>query len=270
MREPDEGVGKLVPISQETHAGSRWIRPPNFAFAAGDHLMPLGLKEIQKAAMGLPAGFLKLPDKYLLIAIQGLRNGENLVVDESGKWLAAHLPDAYQGFPFRMARIDPERYQICVPRESEFVRDAGAVPAGDGAWRRFFDEEGELEAFLAELVKKMRRHAVDLVAAERATAKLSELELLTDWEIAVGDKESPTHVKGLFTIDQERLAQLDGESLIAMRDSGALYLAYSQLLSGHHMPALAEIARRRWKKSAERELDFGETDETGNVSFDNL
>ena len=263
-------MSELVPISQQTHAGLRWSRPANFLFAAGDHLMPLGLKEMQKAAMGLPAGFLKLEDKYLLIAIQGLRNGENLVIEDSGNWLAAHLPDAYQGYPFRMARIDQDRYQVCMPAESEFVRDAGEVPDGADAWRRFFDEDGNLEEFLAGLVEKMRQHAADLVAAERAVANLAELELIKEWEITAGDEEAPVQVKGLYTIDQERLAQLDGESLAAMRDCGALYLAYAQLLSGHHMPALVEIARRRWKKSDERELDFGEIDETGNISFDNL
>ncbi len=263
-------VSKFVPVSQKTHAGLRWSRPSSFSFAAGDHLMPLGLKELQKAALGLPAGFIKLQDKYLLIAIQGLRNGENLVMDESGKWLAAHLPDAYQGFPFRMARIDQDRYQVCVPEESEFIRDAEDVPAEAQAWRQFFDDEGNLEKFLAELVRKMRQHATDLVAAERATAKLAELELITEWEISAGDPEAPVQVKGLYTIDQERLAALDGESLAAMRDCGALYLTYAQLLSGRHMPALTEIARRRWKKSEEPELDFGEFDDTGSISFDNL
>lgn len=263
-------MSKLIPISRETHAGLRWSRPTSFAFAMGDHLMPLGLKEMQKATMALPAGFLELRDKYLLIAIQGLRNGENLVVDDSGKWLAAHLPDAYQGFPFRMARVDRDRYQVCAQPESEFIRAAEDAPAETNVWRSFFDEEGNLEAFLGDLVKKMQRHATDLAAAERATAKLAELELIKEWEITAGEKDAPVQVKGLHTIDQERLAALDGDSLAAMRDCGALYLAFAQLLSGHHMPALVEIARRRWKKSEEPELDFGEIDETGNISFDNL
>ena len=263
-------VSEFVPVSEKTHAGLRWSRPSSFSFAAGDHLMPLGLKELQKAAMGLPAGFIKLQDKYLLIAIQGLRNGENLVLDKSGKWLAGHLPDAYNGLPFRMARIDKERYQVVVQDESELIRNAEDLPADAKAWRPFFDEEGNLEKLLGELVKKMQQHATDLVAAERATARLAELELIKAWEISAGDPESPVQVNGLYTIDQERLAQLDGESLVAMRECGALYLTYIQLLSGHHMPALTEIARRRWKKSEEPELDFGEFDDTGSISFDNL
>ena len=265
-------MSKLIPISQATHAELRWSRPSDFRFAASDHLTPLGLKEMQKAAMGLPAGFINLQDKYLLIAVLGLRNGENLVVGESGKWLAAHLPEVYQGYPFHMARIDQDRYQICVQEESEFVRNSSEAQADAQAkaWRPFFKGEGELGDFLAALVEKMRQHAADLVAAEQATAKLAEFELIKEWEIVAGEAETPVRVKGLCTIDQERLGELDGESLAAMRDCGALYLAYAQLFSGHHMPALVDIARRRWKKSEERELDFGEIDETGNISFDNL
>ena len=263
-------MSKLIPIARETHAGLRWSRPANFDFAAGDHLTPLGLMETRKAVMCLPAGFIELRDKRLLIAVQGLRNGENLVVEESGKWLADYLPDGYQGFPFRMVRIDKDRYQICAQRESEFIRAAQDAPGGAKVWRPFFDEEGNLEAFLEDLVKKMRRHATDLLAAERATAKLAELELLREWEITAGEADAAVRVKGLLTIDRERLAGLDGEALAAMRDCGALYLAYAQLLSSQHMSALVEIARRRWRKSAEPELDFGEIDETGNISFDNL
>ena len=263
-------MSKLVPISPQTHNELRWRRPTSFLFAAGDHLMPLGLKEMQKAAMALPAGFVKLQDKFLLIAIQGLRNGENLVVEESGKWLAAHLPNAYEGYPFRMSRLDAERYQVCVQQDSEFVSKAEDLPAKAKGWRPFFDEEGKLEEFLGGLVKQMQQYASDLVAAERATAKLTELELIKEWEITAGNEKAPMQIKGLHTIDQERLAKLEGESLSAMRDSGALYLTYAQLLSGHHMPALIEIARRRWKKSDEGELDFGESDDTGNISFDNL
>ncbi len=263
-------MSKLVPISENTHAGLRWRKPPNFRFAAGDHLMPLGLKEMQKAAMGLPSGFIKLQGKFLLVAVQGLRNGESLVVGEAGEWLAAHVPESYFGYPIRMYRLDAERCQVCALGETELVGKAEDIPDEAKGWQRFFDEDGALDESVSELAGRMRRHASDLAAAERATAKLAELELIGEWEITAGEEEATVHVKGFYTVDQERLARLDGESLAAMRDCGALYLAYVQLLSGHHMPALIEIARRRWKKSEERELDFGEIGETGNISFDNL
>ena len=263
-------MSKLTSISPQTHKDLRWRRPSNFLFAGGDNLMPLGLQEMRKAAMGLPAGFVKLQDGYVLIAIMSLRNGENLVVDSAGKWLANHLPDGYLGFPFQMSRLDQERFQVCVQDESEFVLKAEEVPEEAKGWRRFFDEEGELADGLPGLVSLLQKHASDLAAAERATAKLTELELIKEWEISVGDKESPVLVKGLHTIDQERLGKLEGDELAAMRDCGALYLAYSQQLSGHHLPALIHFAQRRWKTPEGDELDFGETIESGNISFDNL
>ena len=263
-------MSKLVALSRQTHSGLCWRRPSNFRFAASDHLMPLGLREMQQAVLALPTGFIHLQDRWLLIAIQGLRNGENLVVNESGDWLAAHLPNVYQGFPFHMARVDQEHYQVCVRQEFEFVRAADEVPAEATEWRRFFDDDGEREELLAGLMEKMQQHTNDLVAAERATARLAELELLKDWEITFGNEDAPMRVRGLCNIDHQRLAELDGEALAGLRDSGALYLAYTQPLSGHHLPLLVEIARQRWQQPEERELDFGETDNSGNISFDNL
>ena len=263
-------MSNLVPIAPQTHSGLRWRRPSNFRFAAGDHLMPLGLREARKAAMSLPVGFIKLENKSLLVAILGLRNGESLIVRESGQWLAAHLPDAYLGFPFRMARLDAERYQVCIDEESGFVSKAEDLPAGAKGWRAFFDEEGKLGDAAGELVKQMRQHATDLVAAERATEKLAELGLIQDWEITAGDEEKPVRVRGLRTIDQERLARLDGDAMIALRDCGALQLGYAQIFSSHHMPPLRRLAQLRWKARETGELDFDEAPDSGNISFDNL
>lgn len=263
-------MSKLISIAPETHQDLRWRRPSNFLFATSDHLMPLGLQEAGKAIVGLPAAFIKLGDNFMLVATQGLRNGENLVVQESGKWLAAHLPDAYLGFPFRMSRLDKDRYQVCIEEESEFVLKADEVPEKAKGWRPFFDEEGKLADSVAQLAKQMQKHATDLVAAERATEKLAEYELIREWDFAVGDEESPVQVKGLYTIDQQALGKLDGDALVALRDAGALFLAHAQLMSSYHMQALIQIAGQRWKKPGESELEFGESEETGNISFDNL
>ncbi len=263
-------VSKLVPISRQSHAGLRWRRPWNFRFTAADHVIPLGLNEVRKAVSGLPTGFMKLPDKYLLIAIQGLRNGENLVVNEAGEWLASHLPEFYTGFPFRMKRIDADRFQVCMVEGSDFVAPAENVSSGEKGWRPFFDEEGKLESFLDDLIKKMQAHASDLLAAERAAAKLTELDLFQAWNINTGDEENPLPIRGLYTIDQERLGRLDGGSLAALRDCGALSLVYAQLFSGTHMAGLMKLGRGRWRKSTERELDFDQADDGGSISFDNL
>ncbi len=263
-------MGQLIPISLQSHRELRWRRPANFRFAAGDHLMPLGFQEARKAAMGMPVGFIKLEEKFLLVAILGLRNGESLVVQESGKWLAAHLPDAYQGFPFKMTRLDAERYKVCTDEDSEFVAKAADIPPGAKGWRVFFDEEDKLAGAVGELVNKMRQHASDLALAERATEKLTELELIREWEIVAGDKEKPLQVKGLHTIDQERLAGLDGDAMVALRDCGALYLAYAQILSGHHMPSLLRLAQLRWKEPETEELNFDQISDSGSISFDNL
>ena len=266
----EKPVSKLIPISPQTHSDFRWRRPSNFLFTGKDHLIPLGLREMNNATLGLPAGFIRLQDKFLLVGIQGFRNGENLVVDENGKWLAVHLPDGYQGYPLRMIRLDQERYQVCVEEESELVKPKEAVPDDAAEWRPFFDDEGKLADPVSHLVNQMQKHAADLGAAERATARLAELELIKEWEITAGDEKSPLQVKGLYTVDQACLAQLDGDSLVSLRDSGALYLIYAQLLSGFHMSGLIRIGQRRWKKPEEVELDFGEIDDTGNISFDNL
>lgn len=274
MRPPHSGsgntLGQLIPISPQSHRELRWRRPSNFRFATGDHLMPLGLREVGKAAMGMPMGFIKLEEKFLLVAILGLRNGESLVVQESGKWLAAHLPDAYQGFPFKMARIDAGRYQVCTDEDSEFVGKAADISPDAKGWRVFFDEEDQLAPAVGELVNKMQQHASDLVLAERAMEKLAGMELIREWEITAGDEEKPVQVKGLHNIDQERLAGLEGEAMVALRDCGALYLAYAQILSGHHMPSLLRLAQLRWKEPETEELDFDQVSDSGSISFDNL
>ncbi len=270
----NDRVSKLIAISPQSHGALRWRKPSNFLFTRSDHLMLIGLDEVCKAAMGMPAGFIKLEEKFVLMGILGLRNNENLVVDDSGRWLAAHIPHALLGYPFRMARLEANRFQICIEEGSELVRKADDLPAEAPGWQPFFDEADEPATGLAEKMSHMQNHALQLAAAEVATAKLAELDLLKEWQIVTGDKDSPTRVRGLYATDEQRLAELPGDSLAELRDAGALMLAHAQLLSAFHMPSLIRIANLRWKQAGEakqeRELDFGEATDPGNISFDNL
>jgi hypothetical protein len=71
-------------------------------------------------------------------------------------------------------------------------------------------------------------------------------ELLESFVLDVTDDDGSTNrLAGYFTIDEERLAALDGRALTALHHAGHLALIYMVLASTAQFPALIERRKRR-------------------------
>ena len=59
-------------------------------------------------------------------------------------------------------------------------------------------------------------------------------------------------LQGLFRVDEEKLNQLDGAALQELQQSGAMGVAYCQLLSMQHLLTLARLAEQQaqWRSAA--------------------
>ena len=63
-----------IPLSKSKHAGSGWLQPQNYTFAAQDTMVPLVVDEIGSAMPTLPLAFRRRKDKsgkvsYELVAL---------------------------------------------------------------------------------------------------------------------------------------------------------------------------------------------------------
>lgn len=245
-------MAKLTVISREQHADKRWKRYTSYSFAAQDAVAPLVAQELPRACMHLPIGFLKTENGYQLVAVQGLQTGKNLWVAPDGRWLAGYVPAAYRGYPFALANTEDGQRVLCVREDSGLVHDSDGEP--------FFDEEGKPAQSIQDVLNFLQQVTANAQATAQLCAALEEHGLISPWNVQVKSANGEQKVEGLYRVDEAALNSLPAEALAAVRDRGAMPLAYCQLLSMQHLHQLGRLAAHWESVEAIVEPETGELD----------
>lgn len=233
----------ILPVTRERHAALRWRRYTNYTFAAADTVAALVAAELPRAAMSLPIAFIEQGETYVPAAVLGLQSGNNAFVSSDWRWVGQYIPALFRAHPFRLAQTDAGKHVLCVDEDSGLV---GNWPAGEA----FFGEDGEpapaLRDVLAFLTSLEQSRTVTLSACKA----LREHALIQPWPITIKTENGERQIGGLFRIDEAALNALSADALFEIRAAGALPVAYCQLLSMQHLPALGQLIDAQNKASA--------------------
>lgn len=256
---------ELHPVSIQRHGHRCWIKPKDFFHAKNEALAAITLAEVTKAMMHLPLGFLKSERACRLVAMQGFINGKNLLVDKNGTWLAGYVPAAYRGYPFSLANTDDGRTALCIHEQE-------GVIASDSHGEIFFDSDGKPGKQMAEIFEFLQLTANNQVTTNKLSNQLLEYELIDSWPLEITlANNSTVSVNGLSCINEHKLTELEPKKLSCIRDSGALLLAYCQLISMQNVNRLLDLAEIQEESiliTTDQTLDlFSDTD---SISFDNI
>jgi hypothetical protein len=262
----------ITPISQSEFGNKRFKRYDSYAFAAGDALAPLVLKELVRAVMVMPVGFAKVQDGFVPVAVIGLGNGKNLFVAPDGRWVGRYVPAAYRGYPFVLANGPEEKQILC------FDDASGLLSQSEG--ESFFEEDGKPTKAINDILSFLTQLAANRLATQRVCTLLQEHDLIEPWPIKLKGKEDEPEraLEGLFRVNEVAFNQLDDKQLYALHQGGALPVVYCQLLSMQHLPVLGELLKAREaaeQQSALPKNEMGELDLTfladdSTISFSNL
>lgn len=249
-------MSSYVPVSSELHQGKRWLRHPSFEFAKHENVTPIFANELVDAIHTLPVAFIKHENRFIMVAVVGLRPNENLLVTESGQWqTGAYKPASYRTRPFMLLDIPGKTDQqaLCIEESSLTEGKLG---------EELFTEDGQLTEVVGEIFKLMSHYQTTRVLTQDICTVLSEHNLITPWELTVNDGETEQPFNGLYRVDEQALNTLSDEAFIALRKAAAFPMIYAQLLSMNNMNHLADILLRRaqTKKVAEQS-------EAGNGTF---
>lgn len=263
----------FVALSRNLHAGKRWQRHSSYRFAAQDAVIPLVAQELPKAVMSLPVGFIAMGENFVPVAVQGLAPGQNLFVAPDGRWLGEYTPAAYRGYPFRLAYAENGQQVLCFDQDSGLIGDG---PEGE----TFFNEDGSPTQGVTEVMNFLMQIQANRDATARSCALLQQHGLIQPWPLKVQEAGGERAVGGLFRVDEAALNALPAEALVALRDAGALVLAYCQLLSMQHLPKLGLLAQAHAQARAKAaqplpqtpagDLDLEFLNQGGTISFGNL
>lgn len=257
-------------LSRESHAQKHWQRSSNYAFAAADSLAPLTVAELPKAIMAMPVGFVRQGEGFVLNAVLSLKPGMNVFVAQDWRWLGQYIPAVYRSYPFRLAPTADGKQVLCVDEDSGLVTDGSK---GED----FFSLDGQPAPAIQDILNFLTHLEQSRLATTRACGALQKHQLICPWPIKVKTDAGEQAASGLFQIDEAALNQLSGDALLELRQTGALLVAYCQLLSMQHLPLLSKLAEAHAKASEQalaaqksmsgNDLDLSFFNKNGTISF---
>ena len=131
----------------------------------------------------------------------GLRNGENLFVDESGRWDAHYIPAFVRRYPFVLADIgENDQRVVCIDEAYEGFTDRDGEPLFDG------EEPSPLLKQALDFLEQYQKH---YVRTESFVKRLRDNELLMTLNAKVDVLNGQQFgLTGLLAVDERKLVEL--------------------------------------------------------------
>ena len=169
-------------------------------------------------------------ERYFPVAMLGLQHDENLFLSAEG-WDAGYIPIAIERQPFLIgfdSAADDAQAVVHVDMDSPRVSETEGQP--------LFLEHGGNAPYLtrvAEILDALHHGDQQNGPFVQALKDHDLLESFTlDMELQDGSKN---RLAGFFTINEDKLAMLDGEALRGLHQEGHLQAIYMVLASHSHM-----------------------------------
>ncbi|MEG1453964.1 MAG: SapC family protein, partial [Comamonas sp.] len=218
---------------------------------------------LHSAALHLPMAFVAHGDSFVVVAVLGLQQGQNLLVAPSnGQWVAGYVPAALRGYPFSLVPTDDGRKALAMDIESGLVGDA---LEGEALF-----ENGQTTQQVQSLLNFLTQLDQDRGVTQRLCALLAAQGVIQPWPIKAVADDGDKQIAGLFRIDPVRLNQLDAQALHALQQTGALQMAYLQLISMEHLPTLGKLVQLHAQYAKDQQLMNGKAGEATDFQSDTL
>lgn len=228
---------RVVALNDQTHARLR-VRPASsFAYAARTNSVPLLSSEFFECAREYPIVFARGEAGPVAAALLGLREAENLYVDQDGTWDARYVPAFVRRYPFVPGKGAQGELLVCIDEASEC----------------FDAEEGE-PLFLKGKPTPQLEHAMKFLAefhqgaatTELLGRRLEELGLLRQADsVAKLNDGTQFRLNGLNVVDESKLRALDRDTVQELFVSGGLAVIYAHLMSLGNLGALVDRLSKR-------------------------
>lgn len=230
---------KPVPLNSTDHKDKK-INPAGrtFKFASGTNSVIIAGVEFSEVAKEYPIVFAQAGQSVVPVALLGLRNEENLYVDDEGNWDARYVPAFVRRYPFVLA---------------ETGQDGQRVVCIDEAYEGFNDTEGE-SLFDGEETTPILKQAIDFLEeyqkqyqrTEAFVQRLKENDLLMELNAKIDMVDGQQFgLSGLLAIDERKLLQMEDDKALQFFRSGELSWVYCHLMSLGNMGSMVDrIAKR--------------------------
>jgi len=225
---PPYGYQEVVPLTKQHRVVLPESRKLPLVFRTLS-AVPLSFTEFSVACRDFPIAFVSGDNgaSYVPMVVLGLENQQNLFVTTENSWAEnVYLPAYVRRFPFCMTRVTVDGKEqadrvACV--EKRAISDKGEA---------LFDKQGEPLPAWAERQNLIFEYEADRLRSEEMCKTLGHLGLLEAFTVqAVPNEGTPVAMTGMYRVAEQRMADLPGDKLKELAQSGILSRVYAHLIS---------------------------------------
>lgn len=227
----------LLDVAQ--HADWGLTKSMTFAFAGTANAIPVNMVEFPQVAHYYPIAFAR-DAAATPVAVVGVRDNENLFVEDNGSWKSdVYVPAYVRRYPFILSESpDGQHLSLCVD-------DAPNIIARTGG-ERFFDDKGGPTQIAKNAIEFCRSYHVAAKQTMTFGQALAASGLLVDRSAELTLRNGQRiSFSGFRIIDEEKFNKLPAETLLEWRSKGWLAAAYAHLFSGLHWGTITRLVNER-------------------------
>ena len=162
-----------------------------------------------------------------------------MLVAPDGRWLGGYVPAFLRSYPFALVpKQGTDQLVLCIDT------DSGLVVDGNAAGEDFIGPDGNISPALKKALDFLNALELSRRATDVAVAALAEAGIIQPWQIKLKAEQAERAIAGLYRIDEVGLNALADDAFLKLRKtSGALPIAYAQLLSMGQLGIFEHLAR---------------------------
>lgn len=228
-----------MPLDAERHLKLGLKKDFNLDFTKTVNAVPINMIEMPQICHHYPIAF--SPDENAApVAILGMRDGENLFVDEQGNWLPdTYIPAYIRRYPFIFSELpNSDQLTLCVDMDESIVNESSE--------QKFFGEDGKPSQLSQNALEFCKAYHAAAQQTQSFSKVIRECDLLVDRQAEItvqGNKK--ISFSGFKIIDEEKLSQMDDEKFLEWRRKGWLPFLYAHLFSGAQWQRLTSLLNQR-------------------------
>lgn len=227
--------GEVSPVNNQKHLNYSVDAGVNFNFARELNSVPLMAVEFPNAGAEYAIVFAGDDQNLLPVVLMGVREKENLYVDEQGKWEAQYIPAFVRRYPFVFSTDDKEEIlTLCIDEAFEGVNE-------QGEGERLFTDEGEQTEYLNSIVEFLKEYQIHYKRTREFTDRLLASELLEPMEAQFTTPAGETRkVHGFRAVNRDKLKELSAFKLTELMKLDEMELIYVHLQSMRNLNRILE------------------------------
>jgi hypothetical protein len=236
-----------TPVELDAVAHRDWkLRPLNNAlFARKAHGVMLLASEFFDAAREYAIIFVRDSGVIVPVVMLGLTEGDNLFMDDAGRWYSEYLPAYIRRYPFVLSQ--PVEGQTVLAVDTS----CAAVVTDGGEGQRIFEADGSYTEALQTIQKFVSQFHDSYNLTLAFTRELDGLGLFRETSLSAIMKADGAkyNVGGFLVVDEDKLQALPDDKIAHLHRNGALRGIHTHLFSLTNVNRLIDRLATR-KKAA--------------------